>query len=90
MDMIDYTKVLHSHENTLGDIFKRYFDIGVFSKTNEWIVDEVNKHASTESTGVKQAQKELAYLLKKAPLSLPKSIFFSLHKNWHHITKEVK
>ncbi len=108
-------KVLHSHDNTLGDVFKRYFDIGVFFKTNEWIVDEVNKHASTESTGIKQAQKELAYLLKKSPLFLPKSIlfsftkyiayklgnqydkmpfdlrvFFSLHKNWHYITKEVK
>lgn len=73
-------KVRHSHVYNVRDIFKRYFDIGIFFKTNEWISHEVNKYSSTESTGVKQAKKELMYLLKNSPLSIPKSIVFSLTK----------
>jgi rhamnosyltransferase len=73
-------KVWHSHEYGVSDIFKRYFDIGVFFKTTPWIVDEVNKYGSTESTGIKQAKKELSYLLKNDPFSIPKSILFSLTK----------
>ncbi len=73
-------KVWHSHRYTAKDIFKRYFDIGIFFKTNGWIREEINKYSSTESTGVKQAKKELAYLFKNAPLSIPKSILFSLTK----------
>ncbi len=73
-------KVWHSHEYSVKDIFKRYFDIGIFFKTNQWILEEVDKYSSTESTGIKQAQKELTYLLKKSPLSVPKSIIFSLTK----------
>jgi rhamnosyltransferase len=77
---ISDAKVWHSHKYNAKDIFKRYFDIGIFFKTNEWIQDEVNKYNSTESTGIKQAKKEFAYLLKKSPLSIPKSILFSLTK----------
>ncbi len=73
-------KVWHSHEYNVKDIFKRYFDIGIFFKTNEWILKEVNKYSSTESTGIKQAKKELVYLLKNSPFSIPKSILFSLTK----------
>ncbi len=73
-------KVWHSHRYTVKDLFKRYFDIGIFFKTNGWIQDEVNKYNSTESTGVKQAKKELAYLFTNVPLSIPKSVLFSLTK----------
>ncbi len=73
-------KVWHSHRYTAKDLFKRYFDIGIFFKTNGWIQEEVNKYSSTESTGVKQAKKELVYLFKNAPLSLPKSVLFSMTK----------
>ncbi len=73
-------KVWHSHQYNAKDIFKRYFDIGVFFKTNNWILKEVNKYSSTESTGIQQAKNELIYLLKKSPLSIPKSILFSLTK----------
>ncbi len=73
-------KVLHSHVYGVSDIFRRYFDIGIFFRTNSWIVDEVNRYSSTESTGIKQAKKELVYLSKNSPLSLPKSIIFSLTK----------
>jgi len=73
-------KLWHSHRYTAKDLFKRYFDIGIFFQTNGWIQKEVNKYSSTESTGVKQAKKELVYLFKNAPLSIPKSVLFSLTK----------
>ncbi len=73
-------KVWHSHTYGVSDIFKRYFDIGIFFKTNSWIKDEVNRYISTESTGIEQAKRELRHLLKSAPLSLPKSVLFSLAK----------
>ena len=73
-------KVWHSHEYTVSDLFKRYFDIGIFFKTNAWILDEVNKYSSTESTGVKQAKKELLFLLRTAPSAVPKSVLFSMIK----------
>jgi rhamnosyltransferase len=70
-------KVWHSHAYGAGDIFQRYFDIGIFFKRNRWIVKAVNRYASTESTGAKQVKKELAYLARSAPWLLPKSILFS-------------
>jgi len=73
-------KVWHSHEYGVRDIFKRYFDIGIFFKTTPWIQAEVNKYSSTEATGIKQAKAELVYLLKHSPLSIPKSILFSVTK----------
>lgn len=73
-------KVWHSHAYGIRDIFKRYFDIGIFFRTNMWIVEEVNRYGSTESTGIAQAKKELAYLWQNAPLSIPKSMLFSLTK----------
>ncbi len=73
-------KVWHSHDYDLKDIFKRYFDIGVFFKTNSWILDEVSRYASASSTGIDQAKKELIFLLQNAPLSIPRSIIFSFTK----------
>ena len=73
-------KVWHSHAYGVRDIFKRYFDIGIFFKTNGWIQDEVNKYSSTESTGIEQAKKELVFLWENSPLSVPKSVLFSFAK----------
>jgi len=73
-------KVWHSHTYTTKDLFQRYFDIGVFFKTNGWILDEVNKYSSTESTGVQQAKAELRYLARKSLWTIPKSVFFSVTK----------
>ncbi len=73
-------KIWHSHKYGVKDIFQRYFDIGIFFATNEWISKEANRYIKTETTGIKQAKDELIYLLKKSPLSIPKSILFSLTK----------
>jgi len=88
-------KVWHSHKYSAKDLFKRYFDIGIFFKTNPWIQEEANRYTSTESTGIKQAKKELRYLLRTSPFSLPKSVLFSLTKfiaykfgyNYHKLPK---
>ena len=73
-------KVWHSHTQTAKDLYKRYKNIGQFFSENSWILDEVNKHSSAESTGIKQAKKELKHLLKYNPILIPKSILFSLVK----------
>ncbi len=73
-------KVRHSHMYGAGDIFRRYFDIGIFFRTNDWIMQEVNRYTSTESTGVAQAKRELRYLLRHAPHALPRSVLFSMIK----------
>ncbi len=73
-------RVWHSHNFGMADVFKRYFDIGIFFRTNSWISDEINKYSSTQSTGIKQAKKEIGYLFRKKPYLIPKSILFSLTK----------
>ncbi|NOR54695.1 MAG: glycosyltransferase [Sulfurovum sp.] len=54
-------KVYHSHSYTIWQEFKRYFDIGVFHKTEEWILKEFGK---AEGEGMKYIRSEINYLLK--------------------------
>ena len=77
---ISDAKVWHSHDYSTKDIFRRYFDIGIFFRTNSWIFDEVNRYASADSTGIDQAKRELIFLLQNAPLAIPGSILFSFTK----------
>ena len=53
-------KVYHSHSYTIWQEFKRYFDIGVFHKTEEWILKEFGK---AEGEGIKYIKSEIRYLL---------------------------
>lgn len=73
-------KVYHSHSFTCKDIWKRYQAIGRFFSENRWILQEVSKYRKAESTGIKQAIKELKYLLKKSPWNIPRSCLCSLIK----------
>ncbi|QNL52084.1 glycosyltransferase family 2 protein [Olivibacter sp. SDN3] len=70
--------VYHSHDYTVGEEFRRYFDIGVFHRTNAWIFDHFG-HADSE--GFKYVKSELAYVLKHNIFVLPKSIF-SIGAKW--------
>lgn len=54
-------KVYHSHSYTVWEEFKRYFDIGVFHKTEEWILKEFGK---AEGEGMQYVKSEINYLLK--------------------------
>jgi len=73
-------KVYHSHHFTFVQVWRRYAQIGRFFAVNRWILDEAAKCSHAESTGIKQALKELRYLSKNAPLSIPRSILLSITK----------
>jgi len=67
MILSDYTlayvseaKVYHSHSYTVWQEFKRYFDIGVFHKTQEWILESFGK---AEGEGMRYIKSEIKYLL---------------------------
>jgi len=53
-------KVYHSHSYTIWQEFKRYFDIGVFHKCEDWILEKFGK---AEGEGIKYIKYELKYLL---------------------------
>ncbi|MEO3404442.1 glycosyltransferase [Mucilaginibacter sp. CAU 1740] len=61
----------HSHDYSIKEEFKRYFDIGVFHKTNYWLIDNFGQ---ATGEGVKYIKSELQLLLKKNPLLLPKMV----------------
>jgi rhamnosyltransferase len=54
-------KVLHSHNYTVAQEFKRYFDIGSFHKNEEWIIKEFGK---ANDEGLKYILSELKYLFR--------------------------
>ncbi len=56
---VSSAKVYHSHSYSVGEEFKRYFDIGVFHKTEEWILKEFGK---AEGEGMKYIKSEINYL----------------------------
>lgn len=53
-------KVYHSHSYTIVQEFKRYFDIGVFHKREDWILKEFGK---AEGEGGKYIKSEIKYLI---------------------------
>lgn len=66
------TTVYHSHNYTLGQEFKRYFDIGVFHTTNDWLI---KAFGYPTNEGLKYVKSELLYCCKeKAYLSCFQSI----------------
>jgi rhamnosyltransferase len=67
----------HSHDYTVIEEFKRYFDIGVFHSTNYWLIEEFGK-ASGE--GLKYVKSELRYVLNNQPLLLPKMMLSTVAK----------
>lgn len=71
-------QVYHSHDYTLGEEFRRYFDIGVFHATNPWIFEHFGR---AESEGLKYLKSEMRYLYKHNAMVLPKSIS-SIFAKW--------
>ncbi|HSF53886.1 MAG TPA: glycosyltransferase family 2 protein [Algoriphagus sp.] len=72
------SRVYHSHDYTLKEEFRRYFDIGVFHRDNPWIFEKFGK-AGKE--GFSYLRSELTYVWKKNPLLLAKTIA-SLFAKW--------
>jgi rhamnosyltransferase len=53
--------VIHSHNYTLAEQLRRYFDIGVSLKENSWILQDVK----AEGEGLKFAKTQVNYLIKE-------------------------
>jgi rhamnosyltransferase len=67
--------VYHSHNYTVAQEFKRYFDLGVFFEKQRWLLDEFGR---PEGEGLKFVRSELSYLrshglLHLLPISLMRS-----------------
>lgn len=69
--------VYHSHDYTLSQEFKRYFDIGVFHRNQHWILEQFGK---PEGEGFQFVRYEQAYLRKRAPWLIPSSVVRTLAK----------
>jgi rhamnosyltransferase len=55
-------KVYHSHDYTILQEFKRYFDIGVFHQSERWIIDEFGK---AEGEGIRYMHSLFALLRRR-------------------------
>jgi rhamnosyltransferase len=71
------SKVYHSHNYTLSQEFKRYFDIGVFNSRESWIMAEFG---GAESEGFKFIKSEVLYLLNHNPFLVFESVIRSAVK----------
>ncbi|WP_026966628.1 glycosyltransferase family 2 protein [Algoriphagus terrigena] len=71
-------RVYHSHDYSLAEEFRRYFDIGVFHRDNPWIFEKFGK-AGKE--GFSYLRSEIAYVWEHSPRLLPKT-FASLFAKW--------
>lgn len=71
-------KVKHSHNYSITQEFKRYFDIGVFHSTQSWMINELG---SIEGEGVKFSLDQLVYVCKTKKYHwLIPSLFTSMAK----------
>ncbi|VEI18112.1 N-glycosyltransferase [Serratia plymuthica] len=70
-------EVMHSHNYTAIDEFKRYFDIGVFHQDEAWIRESFG---GAGGEGKRFILSELSFLLKNAPLWIPIACINNLSK----------
>ena len=64
-------QVYHSHNYTIAQEFKRYFDTGVFHSKESWIRQSFGQ---AEGEGIRFVIAELKYLLVHHPLTVPGTI----------------
>ena len=64
-------QVYHSHDYTVLQEFKRYFDIGVMHQDQSWILDTFGK---PEGEGMRFIRSELSYLSKTFPWMIPQAV----------------
>ncbi|WP_032093659.1 glycosyltransferase family 2 protein [Necropsobacter rosorum] len=86
--------VYHSHNYSYCQEVKRYFDTGVFHAKVRWIKENFG---GVKGEGKKFVISELKYLLKHAPLWIPKAMLTTLFKaigfklglNWNKLPKYI-
>ncbi|REI61384.1 glycosyltransferase family 2 protein [Klebsiella variicola] len=74
---VSEARVRHSHNYSVMEEFKRYFDIGVFHCEQPWIRD---KFGGAGGEGKKFIISELTYLLKMSPLAIPRACISNMAK----------
>jgi rhamnosyltransferase len=67
--------VYHSHNYSAIDEFKRYFDIGVFHRTEKWILDEFGK---AEGEGIKYVKSGIKFLIDNDKIYLLPEFFLRI------------
>jgi rhamnosyltransferase len=60
-------KVFHSHNYTIYQDFRRYFDMGVFHRSEDWLSKEFGK---AEGQGLKYIKSEITFLVKRKRFDL--------------------
>ena len=55
-------KMFHSHNYTIGQDFRRYFDMGIFHKKQDWLLVEFSK---PQGEAVKYIKSEMTFLWKQ-------------------------
>lgn len=87
--------VYHSHNYTVFQEFKRYFDLGVFHKKEKWILDEFGR---AEGEGKRYVKSEMLFLFKNRKYHLLPELFirnglkfagYNLGKNYEKIPKGI-
>jgi len=83
--------VYHSHNYSLRQEFKRYFDLGVFLKKEQWILDEFG---TPEGEGLRFIRSELSFLVRTGyphyvPLSLLRATAKGLGYRLGHLYRHV-
>lgn len=67
----------HSHDYSVPQEFRRYFDIGVFHQAEAWMLE---KFGSPGGEGRRFVQSELAFLRRSAPILMPEALLRTLAK----------
>ena len=67
----------HSHQFTVGEEFRRYFDIGVCHRREAWLRERFGKAGSE---GGRYVLSELAYLAKRSPGRIPEALVRTMSK----------
>ncbi len=70
-------EVWHSHNYSLAEEFRRYFDIGVLHSREKWLVELLGR---AEGEGKKFVVSEIKYLSKTAPWYILSAVFRTLIK----------
>jgi rhamnosyltransferase len=69
--------VRHSHSYSIGEEFRRYFDIGVLHAREGWLLEQFG---AVSGEGRKFVLSELKYLKKHAPLLIPSAFIRTITK----------
>lgn len=69
--------VEHSHDYTMAEELRRYFDIGVFHASEPWLMQNFG---GAEGEGGRFVRSELSYLLQNAPYLIPVALLRTLTK----------